>query len=366
MHHKISHLPYSFSWTLLTILDVFTSHKFKRKPQSQSFLSIESGIKGWDLIDYKELYASAQEYLGEDKVGKVTIDRSKNYVKQVKQAVLKHRPTHYIYDARTGNQNWFIGLIQSFKLAVYFQWNGIVPICILTDLPIRTWRTQCAVVSAKRGVVVSLMSPKDVFPLFPHRRLIGPLLMPFSKKTAEYLEQRAFHKTVLEKPKIIFTGSLYEPRTTILNEIAHELKKEGIELLLKARELGSERFSDEEYWDSLINTTMVITTASQMYDKSRDWTHIDHLIYRYIEVCAAGSLLVAPMVPSLERYLKPDEHFICFNGVEEAIQKIKYYFENPTEAESIAKAGNQRIRHIIESRSYWIAIDTMLGKYSLL
>jgi len=52
--------------------------------------------------------------------------------------------------------------------------HGVVPILFLTDLAVRSWRTQAAVVSACRGVVICFMSPRCVGPIFPHRRLLGP------------------------------------------------------------------------------------------------------------------------------------------------------------------------------------------------
>ena len=40
----------------------------------------------------------------------------------------------------------------------------------------------------QRGIVISLMSPKDISSIYPHNRIIGPLTMPFSKKTLSQIE----------------------------------------------------------------------------------------------------------------------------------------------------------------------------------
>jgi hypothetical protein len=363
---RICYISYFISRILIEFINLFTFYKFKNNRLRNSILCIESGIKGWDLIELKELYLSAEEFLGVDKVEKIEIDRSKNYIVQVKNAIKKNKPTHYIYDARTGDQNWLKGLIQSFRISLIYQFNGIVPICILTDLPVRKWRTQCSVVSAKRGVVASLMSPKDIHSIFPHRRIIGPLTMPFSSKTSSLLIKLKLLKDTTKKPNVVFTGSLYEPRTTILNAINLELKKRGLEIEMQGRNLGSTKFTDEDYWSRLVNASIVITTSSQINSPETDWAHIPHLIYRYLEVPASGSLLIAPKVPSVERFFKPNEHFVNFETIEEAVNKIIYYLENSEERERIAIQGYEKAHNIIDSNLYWISIDLALGKYSLL
>lgn len=363
---RLNYIPFLISRLMLEIVNAFTFYKFNANRKRKTILCLESGIKGWELIEYKELIWSATEFLGEDSIAKIEIDKSKNYINQVKQAIKNNKPTHYIYDARTGDQHWFKGLIQSFRIAYIYQVNGIVPICILTDLPVRTWRTQCGVVSAKRGIVASLMSPKDIHPIFPHSRITGPLNMPFSKKSGNMLNALISKKDKSAKPNIVFTGSLYEPRTTILNNINEGLKKRGLEIEMKGRNLGTTKFADEDYWSRLVNASMVITTSNQINSKDTDWTHFPHLIYRYIEVPAAGSLLIAPVVPSIERYFRPGEHFISFENTEEAVEKIEYYLNNETERLAIARKGYEMAHHIINSNMYWISIDLALGKYSML
>ncbi len=166
-------IPYFAIRIIIEIINIFTFRRFKNKfSSSNKRLCIEAGSKGWELIDVNELFLSSSEYLGKENVHKLVINKESNYIDQVKRAIIENKPTHYIYDARTGSQNWLSGLIQAFRLAIIFQMNAIVPICVLTDLPVRSWRCQCAVVSAKRGVVMSLMSPKDIHSIFPHSRII--------------------------------------------------------------------------------------------------------------------------------------------------------------------------------------------------
>jgi len=364
---RVVFIPFLIARIIIELLNLFTYNKFIEKNIKPTKLCLESGIKGWNLIEYKELFSSAIEYLGEENILKISISKELSYYEQVSFAVKKYKPTHYLYDSRTGDQHWFYGLIQAFRLSILFQLYGVVPICTLTDLPVRRWRTQTAVVSAKRGVVVSLMSPKNIFTIFPHSRIIGPLTMPFSIKTVKYLDTLITDTcNNIRDKSIIFTGSLYEPRTTILNTIQEGLRTRGIELELKGRSLGTKKFSDEDYWVGLVNATMVITTANQISSAQTDWAWISHLIYRYLEVPIAGSVLVAQEVPSLRRYFVPGVHYIAYKNTEDAIKKIEYYWHNPQELSQIASQGREKAKSLVFSNLYWICVDIGLRNNSLL
>lgn len=328
-------------------------------------LCLEAGVKGWELIEYKELYASACEYLGSDRVHKIQINRDGNYFQQVKSALDCVRPTHYVYDPRTGSQKWSTGLCDSFKISFLLISRGITPIAILTDLPVRTWRAQCAAVTAKTGVVVSLMSPRMIHPIFPHRRLVSPTPMPLSQTTLKYLNELSRTRLENKTPRAVFVGSLYEPRSSILREIREGLKTRGLELEMKGRELGFGKSTDLDYWMNLINADIVVTTADQLASNGTDWTWFPHMIYRYIEVTACGSLLVASAVPGIERYLTPCEHFVSFTSPTNAVDLIEYYLVNEAERKRISSQGHERIQALVSARIYWTGIDIGLGKSSL-
>ncbi len=364
---RIVFIPFWITRIILEIINLFSFQKFKLSNRKPTILCLEAGIKGWDLIEYKEILGSAEEFLGKEAVQKIEIDRSISYVKQLNIAVKTHQPTHYVYDSRTGSANWIEGLWQAFQVAIIFQWHGVIPICALTDLPVRAWRARTAMVSAKRGVVVSLMSPRDIMPIFPHKRIIGPIPMAFSCATLEKLiEMDNQLQNKFTDKSLVFTGSLYEPRTTLLREIQEGLEEKQIALEMKGRALGSQRFDDDDYWRRLASATMVITTANLCAQPGIDWPWTAHMIYRYLEVPAVGSVLVAQDVPSLRRYLLPDIHYIAYASPQEAISKIAYYWENPDLLEKIAIAGRERMRAIIRTNAYWLCIDTALQRYSLL
>ena len=54
-----------------------------------------------------------------------------------------------------------------------------------------------------------------------------------------------------------------------------------------------------------------------------------------------------------------------FSSAEEACEKIEYYLTHVNEREEIANKGRERAQALIAARSFWMIIDSALGKYSL-
>lgn len=363
---RLVFVPYWLMWLVLGMLSPVRWATVRRRTANRaSTICMEAGARGWELIEFKELYASACEYLGSERIHKIVIDRDGDYVAQVKHAADHYQPTHYVYDARTGSQRWSTALWQSFRIAVIFYVRGITPICILTDLPMRTWRAQCAMVSARAGVVTSLMSPRRFGPIFPHGRVVAPVLMPFSAATLHLVDDIARQRAEPQPPTAVFVGSLYEPRTTILREIKDGLAARGLVLDMKGRELGTPKAAEADYWARLCNAALVVTTADQIAVAGTDWTWFPHLIYRYIEVTACGTLLVAQAVPGIERYFTPGEHFVAYTTPAQAVDVIAHYLTHAEERQRIAQCGRERARALIGARIYWTGIDIGLGKDAL-
>jgi len=363
---RVVFLPYWINRCLLFLVDAARNlTKGRSGTDTSGVLCIEAGAKGWEIIEYQELYASACEYLGPDQVHRVIIDKDKNYLVQLKQVLDELSPTHYLYSPRTGSQNWVVGLYQSFRISIMLHWRDITPIAALTDLPVRTWRAQCAVVTAGSGIVVSLMSPKETHPIFPHQRIIGPCLMPFSETTMNRLNALSADRHQGEKPTAVFTGSLYEPRTSVLQKISNSLKERGLLLEMKGRSLENKRSPDSEYWQTLINASLVVTTADQIAEGGRDWAWLPHFIYRYTEVLICGRLLVAPDIPGIRRYYTPGVHFLAFSSPDQAVEVIANHLNNETELEKIAAQGKAKAQALVRSHAFWNCLDMALGRRSM-
>ena len=366
---RLCFFPYFLTKLILTCLSASQCHSKSNPPLStDAQLCIEAGTRGWDSIELKELYQSACEYLGADNLHRLVVHQKTGYIQQISNIFEKKRITHYLFDPRTGNPktSFWLPVWQSIRIAIFLHKRGIIPIVLLTDLAVRSWRTQAAVVSASRGVVVCFMAPSRVQAIFPHNRLVGPSLMPFSVKTLSMLDQLMLKKNKNNPPKAMFTGSLYEPRTTKLHTIREGLKLLGVDFELRGRTMGSARISDLEYWSCLTFSDIVVTTSDQAIQVCADWNHVPHLIYRYLEVLASGSLLIAQDVPCVRRYFTPGIHFIAFESCENAISLISHYLDSEDERLAIANQGKHRADALIKARSFWVQIDTCLGKNSIL
>lgn len=326
-----------------------------------SVLAIESGTKGWGLIEYEELLASAEEFFESENVVKVTIESSKTYLSTVKMALKNERITHYFFDPRTGSQNFFLSLIQTFLLAVMLQRRGVIPIARLTDLPFIRWRFQCILLTSFNGVCVSVMSRKCIGGRIPHDRVVGPALMALSKGRLRKLISEKQKLDPTPNPRVVFVGAMYEPRASFIFELKKELCDRNIEIQLFTRELGEQRSTSEIYWDRLITADIIFTTAFVLYERGME--HIDelHLGYRYTEACAAGALLIAQDIDGLENVLISGSDFLSYKSVIDAANQIEKAYKDKNLLRDIARNGTDAITREVLGDTYWLNIDQALG-----
>lgn len=360
---RLCFVPYFIAKVILSVMFVYYWFgRSRRKGESVSHLCIEAGVRGWESIEFKELFQSACEYLPPENVHRLIVKSDKDYFTQISEILRTKQITHYLYDPRTDNSDITVwrALWRSFRVAILLNKKGVVPIVFLTDLAVRAWRTQAAIVSARKGIVVSFMSPRRIGAIFPHSRLLGPSLMPFSVSTLHKLNCLIEQRPKNMVPTVIFTGSLYEPRTTKLEKIRIGLAELGLVFEVKGRVMGTARATDVEYWSRLCNADIVVTTSDQCIQKVSDWTEVPHLIYRYLEVLASGALLVAQDVPSVRRYFIPGIHFASFDSPENAIEVIAQYLRDEAERLKIARQGKERADALILSRCFWMGVDSLL------
>lgn len=360
---RVVYLPYFCARVVLLFYEtmIAVARMFRRPLVGESKICIEAGERGWESIEFKELYLSACEYLADHQVFRLIVSPNFSYVQQVRSFVADKKPTHYLYDPRTGSQKWLHGLWQSFMVLCVLKKHGVIPVVFLTDLSVRRWRAQSSVVSANSGLVISFISSRVVQPIFPHKRLVGPSVMPFSRSTRNKLDTLIKRRTPNNPRRAVFTGSLYDPREGILDEVKRGVEAKGAIFESRGRKLGTPRKSDLEYWSILVNADIVFTTSVQIVQAGRDWSHIPHLVYRYIEAMAAGSLLVAQEVPGIRRYFNPGEHFVSFSSCEEAVEKIVDLLGDENARTAIARNGKKRADALINAGVFWQTIDAALG-----
>lgn len=355
---RLYFFPYYIHLLILSVYSLFIS-----KREASSKLIISAGIKGWDSIEFKELLQSAIEYLNDkDKViqHKITND----YYCELKEILTNQSITHALYDPRSGAQGLIMGFIEAVKISFLFCRYNVTPIILLTDISHRKMRIKGAIVSAKFGIAVSFVSSKIMHPLMPHDRIYGPLVMPFSNKTLNEIDKIS-KQSSNNNFAASFIGSLYEPRTTILNKIKSELLKSNLNFEIKGRGPLGERRPDSEYWATIKNASIVITTSDQIISNDLDWAWTPSLVYRYLEALSCGTLLLAPKVPAVERYFETEIDFISFETPEEAVDKIIYFTKNIEQANKIANSGYNKAKSLIHSKIFWAQIDFCLAKNSI-
>lgn len=319
-------------------------------------VAIDAGEVGWTLIEYKELLRSAREYFGQEQVVKVVITNRNRLFRQVRAQLDGLSVTHYVFDPRSLSERAGRSWLQTAAMALWLTSRGITPIARLTDVPVRRWRLQTALVTARRGTCSVLMQPERAARWCAHKSLVGPLPMPLSHESARALA-RVSRETRVETGSVIFVGSLYEPRTTFLRELSDSLHQHSVELVLKARSTGGARVPDEEYWQALARADVIVTTADQAFGPGVDRVLEPHLIYRYLEACAVGRPLVAQIVPGSEHLLEPGTHYVPFDGVNSATEAILTLLNDQERREHLGQRALERTETITSSNYFWAQLD---------
>lgn len=358
-------LVFLLSRFLLWGVRVLSVHR--RHPNQLTTLMIEAGAAGWQepapgLLDLEQ---SAREYLGRECVSRLSIEhRGLGYLLELLTAIRRVRPSHYFYDTRTGHQGKVWGWMQAFMVGLFLTWYDIVPITLLTNFPARKWRRQVATVTARSGLVLVLMSPKDVGGAIPHNRVLGPVLMPFSEKRLSRLRSD-FPDRSRENvhPIARFIGTVYEPRLTKLASLQEALSALPIELDIVARNIDQPKINEDSYWTALRGSTFVVTTADHAEEPGSDSGVPPHMVYRYTEALVAEACLIAPRVPGP---LVPWVHYVPFDSPFQLSSDLAVLLESPQQIQDIRAAGSTFISDRILGCDWWRDIDVALGSDGLL
>lgn len=327
-----------------------------RTPTNRRHLLIGAGLRGWSLIEYQEIFASASEYLGPDNVSKVTFSGKKPMITELRDALREIRPSHYYFDPRAGSQSSWRAAWETVVAAYLLERYHVFPICALTDFPVKRWRLQTAVVTARIGLVTSLMSPAVVGRSYPHQRIVGPMPFPISRTTLASLQNRKQEirsRTHPLRDTAVFVGMLYEPRKTTILAIQKGLAERGIPMEILGRMPDGSRIPDSDYWDTICGARLIVSTSSQIAGDHTDFDGHNHFIYKFIEVTAAGTPLAIEPVESSEHLLEPDEHYIAYSSSQEAIEKIAAIWNSPQSLARVAQGGLRQTTSLIEGAYYW-------------
>ena len=338
----------------------------KRGRTKAPLLVIEAGKAGWDepapgLLDIEQ---SAREYIGEDAVVRLSIERRNwGYLAVVGRTLSRNTPTHYFYDTRTGHQGKIVGWLQAFAIATLLSWYDVVPITLLTNFPARKWRRQVVTVTASRGLILLLMDPGDTGRSIPHNRVLGPVLMPFSEKRLRRLRSEFPTRTDdATLPVVLFIGTMYEPRQTKLNDLGAALAPLPLNFKIISRNLNAPKITEGDYWGALRESNFVVTTADHARERGSDNDFPPHLVYRYTEALVAETCLIAPRVPGP---LTAWTHYIPYDSADQLKKDLASLRASPEKIGAIREAGANLIAERVASGSWWQEVDFALGPDAL-
>jgi len=115
----------------------------------------------------------------------------------------------------------------------------------------------------------------------------------------------------------------------------------------KFKNLGIEVATFGRGWDSghipfdqmlnIFNSSKINLNFSQVGPESTK-----QLKGRIFEIAMCGGFVLTEYVPEIERFFKLNREIVCFESVQEAVNKIKYYLANNHERQAIAQAGRER------------------------
>lgn len=227
----------------------------------------------------------------------------------------------------------------------------VIPVCILTDALEAPGYLLVAELLV-HGIGVLLPGGADS-PIrgFSRKSRTKPTFNPISFETGEFLKNSS-----IEKSKDLYLGGLmYEPRKTFIKEVVSELNGSGIELTLSPKK--SDSYID--YLTELSRFKIVLNTNFVVNSKEKN------MVGRNIETLHVGSLLLTQNTTLLTELFTEGEHYINMNSAADAASKIKYFLENPDEAEAIAMAGREKALHYAREQYFMNLVNKKIDELNL-
>lgn len=346
-------------WLLATIAGRLGA-LLRTEPSDRPTICIEAGTRGWELIEYREIHQSASEFFGAGAVIKHEVADRKRYISECRTVVRAARPQLYWVDPRSGAQEPFRAVLQSLALGVILAWYGVAPIAWLADGPNRVWRLQAEMVTAKAGTCLVFMHPRLGGIRFAHRRIHGPCIFPLSLATLRRLEAKRSQGRAETNPVVSFVGSLYEPRRSRLLQLRDLLARRGVNLRLIAPELTGRRLTNDEYWDVLLQSDILVTTADHVESDGQDLVREPHFVFRYTEALAAGVALVAPVVQGTEELIRPGRDYVGLKSLSTAAEEVERLYSDPQRINLVSQHGHRTMAKLVEHQWFWCTVAQVL------
>ncbi len=307
----------------------------------------------------KESLRSLREYCGEDRVHLLELKRYDDLLKSIENYLEENNVSHVVLDTRIMLTRYSRGAILNSLYNCYYLsrlvWSyGAVLICGMTDIIESGQRIQGELAVSKSGLLVSWGSVgTHEVPRFIEPRIVGPLFVPMSWRTWKEYDDNFPEDAPTYDLSII--GLNYEPRKSFVEELLPKLKSEGVSYYLNMRK-------DLDYLSYLhmfgsskigFNTNWVVNQPDRY-----------HFTHRNFEVMFTGSLLITQKCYGLDMYMQEGLDYVSFSGVDELMEKIKYYLSHEEERLMIARSGQNKVRQLIADHFVWVEVDKALNIFS--
>ncbi len=259
-------------------------------------------------------------------------------------------------DPRTFNDDYFIALLEVLSLNFTCARSEIQIRIYLTDAAVIRWRQFSVMLSTNSGHIISILIPNHFSYSVPHNSLVGPVLMPLSKKTINKQSNISLSNSPLKRPKLGYFGWLYPERTNDLINLKEFSKKQNLDLRIVPK---SNSLSNEEYLGMLRDTPIVFVSISQSNTLMRsdflfiyDWWH-HHIVWKISEVLTAGSLLIVDDIPDLaELFIEGEDYFALPTFSQTHLNKLLPKLVDQELVKRVSESGHIKYRNYIKSDSF--------------
>ncbi len=145
--------------------------------------------------------------------------------------------------------------------------------------------------------------------------------------TPEYCKRLHLQKNY----DVSFVGGRVSNRELLINEI----KDRGVSVHVFGKGWGGCVSFDRVI--NIFNSSKINLNFTSIGDRDVKQTK-----GRIFEITMCGGFLVTEHAPGLEEFFEVDKEIVCFETVEEAVDKIRYYLKHDAQRQAIANAGWRR------------------------
>jgi len=164
-------------------------------------------------------------------------------------------------------------------------------------------------------------------------------------------------KNLPKKYDVSFVGMYHPHRNWILKKI----KKAGIDVFTVGSGWGKYvsyeeiinifnqskvnlNLSNSQSWDLryLLSSVKAIKAALSLLRRKEEPKNREQIKGRHFEICGCGGFQISYYVEGLEHCYEIGKEIVIFSGIDDLIEKIKYYLKHEAEREKIANTGYQR------------------------